>query len=731
MNVENYHKTVCSEKKDGLDFESEIPFTTIVEMKQESTLEFSKSKDSEIVAKQPEINVTEEMFNSINDITNVCHICFCYSNEFIALESEDRTLANMYSYITSFEILPNENVIFKICETCHNDVQYCYKFKIKCEKSFFTLQEHLKLVKKDLKATSNTSRIIKKEEETQTEQIKLLETDYLNNVSASHTEFKEDIDINEAHVEYLDSEYFDTTTYEKDDVEPKNDEFEINGEDLKVHLKGTKKPKNYYYCGVCQKKFLKEKNLKAHNKSHQTNTGNSFSCGKCKETFGSEHDLNIHSALHTKGNKWTCNKCLKEFEDRSRLRRHVRRHFECKRYACERCDKQFAELCALRRHARVHTGERRDRPHQCALCDKRYIHKSQLQTHMLSHSGARPCTCDTCGKSFPSRRLLASHRLVHSDLKRYACSYCDKRFRHESTRNTHHRTHTGEKPYVCSICGKTFIQNSNLTLHMRTHTGEKPYSCEICGRMFKSSSSLNNHMHTHTGEKPRECPVCGKRFASSSLSNHMRRHTGEKLHTCCACNKTFVTASRLKEHARTHTGEKPFKCSLCSAQYTKESCLLKHMKRHERDKSKNGNVLYVHKVPVIVTDKLVITKENTNESDKNNLKLEMAEEGPIEVSGELILQDDSNVKTELLVIDDGQNNISYQGSEVLSSDNGYTNDDISSMNIVTVDEGALTTSDILEGTTVKLYRLDQNLVQIHATGDKVTISKISNNIANF
>ncbi|CAG4985740.1 unnamed protein product [Colias eurytheme] len=729
-----------------LDFESEIPFTTIVEMKREPTLEPSKRKHSKSSRKQPEINVTEEPFNSISDITKVCHICFSYSNEFISLESDDRTLANMFSHITSLEVLPNEKVTFKICETCRNDVVYCYQFKIKCEKSFFILQEPLQLVKKEFKSINNNSRVTKNiEKETQTEEVQLPQIECLSNVSVSKIECKEEIDDSEEHVEYLDSDYFDTTNYEKDDFDAKDIQIEIKQEDPdweenvltfssqlqdKEQLERKKQSKTNYNCGICQKNFLKEKTLKAHIKCHKTISDNSVSCGKCKETFVSEHDLNVHSALHTKGNKWTCNKCLKEFEDRTRLRRHIRRHFESKRYTCDRCDKQFVELCALRRHVRVHTGERRDRPHKCALCDKRYVHKSQLQVHMLSHSGARPCECDTCGKAFPSRRLLASHLLVHSDLKPYACSYCDKRFRHESTRNTHHRTHTGEKPYVCSICGKTFIQNSNLTLHMRTHTDEKPYSCETCGRKFKSRSSLSNHVYTHTGEKPHECPVCGKRFARTSLTNHMRRHTGEKLHECCACKKSFVTASRLRQHARTHTGEKPFKCSLCSAQYTKESCLLKHMKRHEREKSKhvskNENVLYVHKVPVIVTDKLVVTKENVKENDKNDLTLEMAEDGPIEVSGELILQDDSNVKTELLVIDDGQNNIRYE-----SSDNGYTNEDINSMNIVTVNEGALTSSDILEGTTVKLYRLDQNLVQIHTTGDKVTISKISNNVTNF
>lgn len=61
--------------------------------------------------------------------------------------------------------------------------------------------------------------------------------------------------------------------------------------------------------------------------------------------------------------------------DRVSFRRHIRRHYKTKEFACEWCEKQFAELCALRRHERVHTGELKETPYECNLCDKRYCYE--------------------------------------------------------------------------------------------------------------------------------------------------------------------------------------------------------------------------------------------------------------------------------------------------------------------------------------------------------------------
>lgn len=143
---------------------------------------------------------------------------------------------------------------------------------------------------------------------------------------------------------------------------------------------------------------------------------------------------------------------------------------------------------------------------------------------------------------------------------------------------------------------------------------------------------------------------------------------------------------------------------------------------------------------------LITVNENvsTIESpeDGKELTLNIVQEVPLEVTGELVLQDDSNVKGDILVVDNSQNN--YQGDNIcLDTDNVNIIDDgnyamlqptrSGDMNLVTVNEGGVSISTAnLDGTTVKLYQLDQSLVQIHSAGGQVTISKITSKMtANF
>lgn len=198
------------------------------------------------------------------------------------------------------------------------------------------------------------------------------------------------------------------------------------------------------------------------------------------------------------------------------------------------------------------------------------------------------------------------------------------------------------------------------------------------------------------------------------------------------------------------SGEKPFECAYCTFTFSTKSHLVKHMKSHDPPKKKMGKrrVLLLQQVPCnppVVSDDNIykennadVVTENTiidqvNEAEKNIL----VQEVPLEVTGELILQDANDIKADLLIVGNNQNNyqISNEGiclnaenMNIINSEN-YTND----VNLVTVNEGGVSISaSTLEGTTVKLYQLDQSLVQIHSSGGQVTISKITSKMTtNF
>ena len=120
--------------------------------------------------------------------------------------------------------------------------------------------------------------------------------------------------------------------------------------------------------------------------------------------------------------------------------------------------------------------------------------------------------------------------LVHNV---YTCLECGKEFTWRSELDRHLLSHSGKKPFVCTApgCGKAFSQRSNLTKHQLTHTGEKPFVCKVpgCGKAFTDRSNLNKHMRFHTGKKRFVCPVpgCGKAFAQG---NDLKRHLRSSVH---------------------------------------------------------------------------------------------------------------------------------------------------------------------------------------------------------
>ncbi|CAB3223765.1 unnamed protein product [Arctia plantaginis] len=698
-----------------------------------------------------EIEIPYTLFQFLSsencNVQSVCRICLSTNNDVLyplVTSKENSCLIDMFMALVTVRPTPEDGLPSSICEQCQMLVVQYYDFKIKCQRSECMLRSILK------------GEFICKEETADQSNMPVEEVDA--NIDATN-DIKKEVELVED-VQYLEE-------FKEDPADSKlciiQEGENIKRRSLKKALKGSlkkvlsvkkrleKNPKSYT-CIHCSKVFVKAKTFHIHmkNKHNIRKEKRPHPCTQCKESFESEHDLFVHSALHTKGSLWKCNQCQKQYKSKTTLRRHLQRHMLFKPHSCATCHKTFTELYALRRHVRVHTGERVEKKHACHICDKRYAESGLLAAHVARHAGARPCECAACHKRFPSPRLLASHMLVHTDAKPYACDYCDKRFRHESTRNIHHRTHTGEKPYVCSVCGKNFIQNSNLTLHMRTHTGERPYACNMCERKFTSGSSLKSHQRIHTGERPYSCKICGKRFARMNLGAHMRQHTGERPFACSACPKKFVNASRLRDHCRIHTGEKPYECEYCTSTFATKSQLVKHMKSHNPPKKKNNSkreLVVTQQVPSAKADNVVkengelfTVTEDTAMVDQSNIakKITLDVEVPLEVTGELILQDDSDIKAELLVVNNSGNNYPISNNDIclnpgnINIINGEVNYG-SDMNLVTVNEdGVSISASALEGTTVKLYQLDQSLLQIHSSGGQLTISKITSKMtANF
>lgn len=55
-----------------------------------------------------------------------------------------------------------------------------------------------------------------------------------------------------------------------------------------------------------------------------------------------------------------------------------------------------------------------DSPHKCSTCGRTFNQRSNLKTHLLTHTDIKPYNCANCGKEFRRNCDLRRHTLTHA-----------------------------------------------------------------------------------------------------------------------------------------------------------------------------------------------------------------------------------------------------------------------------------------------------------------------------
>ena len=217
-------------------------------------------------------------------------------------------------------------------------------------------------------------------------------------------------------------------------------------------------------CSICMEKFDNKRQLVKHQKAQHGTVDKPLKCSVCHKGFIKEFELRIHERIHRLG------------------------------LVCNVCDKVFARRSGLEIHQRLHTGEK---PFKCSTCGLAYASEVSLKNHRRKHLESRQFQCGHCTRKFFRRWELDIHERTHTGERPYTCQYCPAAFKGISHLRVHERNHTGSKPYECKKCPAKFTNGSALRRHEHTHSDIRPFTCTECGRTFRRATHLHSHKRTH------------------------------------------------------------------------------------------------------------------------------------------------------------------------------------------------------------------------------------------
>ncbi|XP_058813352.1 zinc finger protein 182-like [Topomyia yanbarensis] len=303
---------------------------------------------------------------------------------------------------------------------------------------------------------------------------------------------------------------------------------------------------------------------------------NDFKCYICKsDSMGTPEVLLVHLDSHLSELPYTCTDCVLEtvvINKVSTLNIHKRMHENP--HKCPHCDRRYVDKKAIDTHVQTyHLGESAPCPSPCEQCGKVCSSKSSLKQHMRLHTNGS--TCEICGKVFAEKHKLRRHiERKHEKLKKFECHLCHKKLRSLDSVNVHIKTMHSTTKVKCEYCHKSYPSEISLRYHLKKH--EQNPNSKFTSDWKQYYTLLDGEEGTAPKNRLKKCNLCGA--VLKSISSHMNMVHFPKQYGCDLCNAVFKTETLLEIHVLEHKEGKAYRCPICDREFSEKKNLISHLK---------------------------------------------------------------------------------------------------------------------------------------------------------
>lgn len=217
--------------------------------------------------------------------------------------------------------------------------------------------------------------------------------------------------------------------------------------------------------------------------------------------------------------RFNCHICNKNFKKASVLKNHLNSHNNIRHFKCnyEGCLSDFVTINGLNRHMRkVHHAD------ETEVVNMRnfYIDKEKAQKKPFPKIRQNRLTmsvyCEICKKVLASAKYLQEHMaLQHDNNAPHQCTICDKRYVSIALLEKHQKYHNGQRDFKCKYCHKSYVERKSYNQHLRkshqctaeeiealkwdasgSQSGNK---CTECHKVFETPKRMQEHKATIHG----------------------------------------------------------------------------------------------------------------------------------------------------------------------------------------------------------------------------------------